>query len=391
MSFLVVGKGMFGAATARHLAAHGRVTLVGQACSDESGDRRQAFGAHHDEGRIIGGLSRDPLWADLVARTRTGLAELDPTLVVPCGVLRAGAEADLSPAPSLAASDLAAMFPRLRFGPGERVLYDADAGYFSPRRYVESATSGAQELGALVVTGTVRALRTSAAGVEAELETGERLRAGTAVVATGAFAAGCDLLGHPLALRAKSETYGLAELSDDQAAELGSMPCVVRAVAHPEVADLYLLPPIRYPDGRIYVKVGANTLIDRWLADPASVRAWYRDGDSRAPLPALREVFADLLPDAGVRSWHTRRCADAYSAHGRPYVGVLEPGRLVVALAGNGHSAQTADALGAIAAGLALTGRWTDPLPAQAFAPAPADAVWTGMTLLPDRPGYRAA
>ena len=40
-----------------------------------------------------------------------------------------------------------------------------------------------------------------------------------------------------------------------------------------------MLPPIRYPDGRTYLKFGANTMIDHWLPDPAAVRAWYDHGD----------------------------------------------------------------------------------------------------------------
>jgi hypothetical protein len=45
------------------------------------------------------------------------------------------------------------------------------------------------------------------------------------------------------------------------------------------------------PDGRTYLKVGANTMIDHWLPDPAAVRAWYDHGNDDGPLPALREAL----------------------------------------------------------------------------------------------------
>src|SRR5487761_1220078 len=83
---------------------------------------------------------------------------------------------------------------------------------------------------------------------------------------------------------------------------------------------LYVLPPIRFPDGRTYLKIGANTMIDHWLPDPAAVRAWYDRGNDDGPLPALREALTGLLPGVRVRAWHTRRCADAYTAHRRPYI-----------------------------------------------------------------------
>ena len=108
-------------------------------------------------------------------------------------------------------------------------------------------------------------------------------------------------------------------------------------------------------------------MIDHWLPDPAAVRAWYDRGDDDGPLPALRETLTDLLPDLRIRSWHTRRCADAYTAHRHPYIDILKPGRLIIALGGNGRGAQAADAVGYLTAHLALTGQWQSGLHRDAF------------------------
>ena len=396
MDFLIVGDGMFGAATARHLAPYATVTVVGpKARADGSG----AYGAHHDEGRIIGDLSRDLVWSELNRRARDGMKDLDPALVTPCGALTAttrdgagylSAAAQLreqggADIRTLTADAASAGFPMVRFGPDETVLHQPAAGHFSPRRYVALATQSAQGNGATITSGTVLGLRTSVTGMEAELDDGRRLRAGAAIVASGAFAAGSDLLPVPVALRAKSEVYIMAELDDQQAAELGAMPCTNRTIDHPQLADLYVLPPIRYPDGRTYLKAGANTMIDHWLPDPAAVRAWYDHGNDDGPLAAFREVLAGLLPDVRICSWHTRRCADAYTAHRRPYIDILEPGRLIIALGGNGRGAQAADAVGQLTARLALTGQWQSGLPRDAFRHVPARDPWNGMTLLRDQ------
>jgi sarcosine oxidase len=396
VDFLIVGNGMFGAAIARHLAPQAKITVVGPlAHADGSG----AYGAHHDEGRIIGDLSRDVVWSELNRRARNGMAELDPTLITPCGALtatiRGGPDylgvaarirerhsADIT---TLTADQARAGFPMARFGPDETILHQPAAGHFSPRRYVTLATQSAQTGGANITSGTVRALRISAAGAEAELDDGRRLLARAAIVASGAFAAGSDLLPVPVALRAKSEVYVMAEVDDQQAAELEAMPCINRTIGHPQLADLYVLPPIRYPDGRTYLKVGANTAIDHWLADPPAVRDWYDHGNDDGPLPGLREALSGLLPGIRVRAWHTRRCADAYTAHRRPYIDILEPGRLTIALGGNGRGAQAADAVGHLTAGLALTGQWQSDLPRDAFRHVPGHGPWTGMTLLRDQ------
>jgi sarcosine oxidase len=396
VDFLIVGNGMFGAAIARHLATHATVTLVGpRARADGSG----AYGAHHDEGRIIGDLSRDLVWSELNRRARDGMTELDPTLITPCGALtattRGGPDylsvaaqirerqsADIRTLTADAARD---RFPMARFDPDETIWYQPAAGYFSPRRYVALATRSAQAHGATITTGTVRVLHLSATGAEAELGDGRHVRAAAAIVASGAFAAGSDLLPAPVALKAKSEVYAMAELDDQQAADLDAMPCINRTIDHPQLAYLYVLPPIRYPDGRTYLKVGANTMIDHWLPGPAAVRAWYDHANGDGPLPALREVLTGLLPAVRVRSWHTRRCSDAYTAHRHPYIDILEPGRLTIALGGNGRGAQAADAVGQLTADLALTGHWHSDLPHDAFRHIPAHGPWNGMTLFRDQ------
>lgn len=396
MDFLIVGNGMFGAAIARHLTPHAEVTVVGFGARP---DGSETYGAHHDEGRIIGDLSRDVVWSDLNRRARDGMTELDPTLVTPCGALtvttRSGSdyisvaarlrEQGGDDIQTLTARAASVGFPMARFGPDETIVYQPTAGHFSPRRYVALATQSAQGNGATVTRGIVRGLRRSAAGVEAELDDGRRLRAGAAIVASGAFAAGSDLLPVPVALRAKSEVYVMAELDDKQAAELDAMPCISAAIDHPQLADLYVLPPIRYPDGRAYLKFGANTMIDHWLPDPAAVRAWYDYDDGDGPLPAFREVLASLLPGVRIRSWHTRRCADAYTAHRHPYIDVLEPGRLIIALGGNGRGARAADAIGYLTARLALTGKWQSGIPRDPFRHVPIRGPWNGMTLLRDQ------
>jgi sarcosine oxidase len=396
VDFLIVGKGMFGAAIARHLAPHARVTIV---APGPNGDRPGTYGAHHDEGRIIGDLSRDAVWSELNRRARAGLAELDPALVTPCGALSVtvpggpdyvGVAAGLreqhgADIRSLSPEAARGRFPMARFSPGETILHQPTAGYFSPRRYVDLATRSARDGGAAVIAGTVAALRTSATGAEAELDDGRRVHADTAIVAGGALAAGSGLLPVPAALRAKSEVYVMAEVDDQQAAALAGMPCINRTISHPQLADLYVLPPIRYPDGCTYLKVGANTMTDHWLPDPGTVRNWYDYGGGTGLLPAFREVVAALLPDIRVRAWHVRRCADAYTAYRRPYIDILEPGHVIVALGGNGRGAQAADAVGQLTAHLALTGQWDPTLPRDPFRYVPAHAPWNGMTLLRDQ------
>src|SRR3984893_17448666 len=173
VDLLSVGNGMFGAAIARYLAPYAKVTVAGpEARADGPG----GYGAHHDEGRIIGDLSRDPVWSELNRRARDGMTELDPALITSCGALtattgdgpgylsvaaqlREHGGVNIGPLPAAPAG---AGYPMIRFGPDDTILPQPAAGHFSPRRYVALAMQSAQGNGAAIASGTVRALHTSA-------------------------------------------------------------------------------------------------------------------------------------------------------------------------------------------------------------------------------------
>jgi glycine/D-amino acid oxidase-like deaminating enzyme len=140
VDFLIIGKGMFGSAIARHLAPHATVTVVGPGAV---ADGSRGHGAHYDEGRIIGDASRDLIWSELNRRARHGMTELDPGLITLCGAVTATTRDDAggrAVAPGvldrsgaavrmLTPDEARASFPMTRFGLDETILYQpADRG-----------------------------------------------------------------------------------------------------------------------------------------------------------------------------------------------------------------------------------------------------------------------
>jgi glycine/D-amino acid oxidase-like deaminating enzyme len=74
----------------------------------------------------------------------------------------------------------------------------------------------------------------------------------------------------------------------------------------------------------------------------------------------LRRLLLTVLPGLRAEAWSTKPCLIPDTPTKLPYLEITEPG-LVMAVGTNGYAAKSADAIGALAAGLVCNGRWTDP------------------------------
>lgn len=382
---LVIGAGLIGAAAARHLSA--RVADVAVVGPDEPADWQHhdgVFASHYDSGRITRRLSRDRLWARLAADAVGGYRALEQAGGVPfynpVGCLTAAPhDADYLAAVTAVGDELGVAYERYASAaalaaahPGvvvsaecAGVFEPAPAGIIDPRALIRAQLTVAQRQGATLIRATARAVQPDAAGVRVTTDDGAVLRAERVLVAAGAFSNGYGLLAQPLALRVKSETIVLARVSEAEAARLRALPAVLYEIDSPVLDEIYCLPPLRYPDGAFYIKMGCNTVADRTLPDVAAMRAWMMHGDSDGMLPALRAALAALLPGVAVEQWRSGRCLVTYTPHGYPFIDQLGE-RLFVATGGNGHAAKCSDTLGRLAARRVL-GEWEAGFSQEAF------------------------
>ena len=110
-----------------------------------------------------------------------------------------------------------------------------------------------------------------------------------------------------------------------------------------------MTPPVRYPDGRNCIKMGANVCLDTNPADLDAVQRWFRTATDDAYLDLLEPALQALWPDIAFTSFRTRPCIVTYTPDRFPLIAEARPG-LVVATAGNGGGAKGSDAWGAMAA-----------------------------------------
>lgn len=211
------------------------------------------------------------------------------------------------------------------------------------------------------------------AAYRVRLSSGRVLLAYRVLVSCGAFTNGPrQLLPEPLELLNTSTQTVHFSISEAEAARLAGMPSLVLKFDH---FWAYVLPPIRYPDGRVVLKLGgarvpattsacAMPMLDtttgsalpagvRPLPTPEDLIAWYRSGGDRVATNEMAELLRSIVPGISPLEITSDACANCRTATGLPYIGALRPS-LYVATGGNGLAAKSSDEIGRLAALAAL-------------------------------------
>jgi sarcosine oxidase len=329
------------------------------------------FASHYDSGRITRKLDKRREWAILAARSIAEYTAIEEASAVqfhhPVGVVIADADSERLAATIAVAQALGTAFTvhdadqpfvdaRLAVPHGATVLHEpAPGGFIDPRRMLAAQLTAARAAGATVVPERVDAIEQVADGWKV-VTAGRRIHAGQVVVASGPH--GDELPGLPRQphLDVLGETVVLARLPLSEQVRLDRLPSVI--LDHPELDHLYMVPPTIYPDGLAYLKLGATHDPPRVLS--REQRKEWMAGDAHTDdLDWLRGLMLRVVPGLDVEAWATKPCLIPETPTKLPYLEIIAEG-CVVALGGNGYAAKSADAIGAIAAGLVIDRRWTD-------------------------------
>ena len=377
---LVIGKGLVGSAAARYLSRGPlKVAVVGP---DEPlpGQDAIVHAAHYDEARVQRSIGWERVWTDLNIDAAKAYPELERSTGVkfhhtpgclyvdPYGgddyldqalpILRAGW---ISGRNYPAGEDIAGDFPYFRFPGKSAGLFEAaPAGYINPRALVRAQCHAAAQQGAVLYRDTVMGLERRPEGFIARTRNGQEIRAGKVLVATGSFANHLGILKKPVALRSKGETVLLVPVREQLSREWSAMPSLLYEWDEDDIEGVYLLPPVTYPDGVTYLKIGANFPEDPVFTGLPEIQDWFHTGDSDRFAPRLKAMVRDLIPGLPLDGSMTKRCIVSYTPDRRPYIGTtLEPG-LFLAGGCNGYSAMCSDAMGRVAANLMTEGTYPE-------------------------------
>lgn len=384
----VIGNGLIGSAATRYLSAAG-LTVVGIGPGEPSDWKQHSgvFASHYDQGRITRVIDPDPLWARLGQRAMAAYAQLEaqsgiqfhqaasclrvsPNPATPGDTLlqaeQVARELNASFTREREGEGLNEIFPFLCFPEGAHALWErGGAGYVNPRQLVQAQVTVAKQQGATIIPETVTAIQQDATGATVTT-TGQTFRARKVLLSAGAYSGW--LLARPLDLRRKAVTVLLAELGPDEATRLRATPSIIyRLENHPVLASIYSLPPIRYPDGNTYLKIGGTLREPKYLQRAAAITEWFHTDGNPIEAEALREVLLAMLPGLAASTFQTKPCVVTYTAHDRPYIDQIDA-RIYVATGGCGAAAKSSNEIGRIAALLVEHAGWRYDLPAADFA-----------------------
>jgi sarcosine oxidase len=333
------------------------------------------FASHYDSGRVTRHLDETVEWAELARRAiadypsveeASGIAFHHPSGLVYATDDPASAARLHETARWLAGHGVTigtgrgGLDDRVSIAAGSEVFTEGPpAGHVDPRRMVAAQQECARRDGAEVLRTEVTSIERVSGGWSLATAQGT-VTAGRVVVAAGPHSGELLPQAHPW-LDVRAETVVMAELDDDEQRRLTGLPAILAPVDDERFLDVYLVPPTRYPDGVVRVKLGATRHDPIRVPDAASRRTWMRGDRHLEDLAPLRRFTEALLPGLRAATWATKPCLLTDTVSGLPIVDHVDDGLVLVAGC-NGYAGKSGDAIGALAASLVVEGRWTDPV-----------------------------
>lgn len=385
---IVVGRGMMGAAAARYLALQGEgVAVIGPDEPTDWSNHDGVFASHYDEARITRTIDSDPIWARLANRSIARYGEIaaesgiDFYSEVGClivGPKRGGQDPYVGQVEAAASqlgvavemlSDAAlkARFRYFDFGSDcEGVYEEKNAGYVNPRRLVEAQSLLAEKAGARVIRRTAVSVREEGGLAIVTTDDGAVYTAERVLVAAGGFSINENLVPRPLDLKVYGRTVAFFEIPDEDLAAYTGMPSLIHQPDDP-TDHIYLLPPVRYPDGKTYLKIGGDP-DDLQLETEPEIRAWFRRGGRLTTRDHLRRIISDLVPTLADAPLSMAACVTSFTPENYPAIGFASD-HIAVLTGGCGAAAKSSDEIGRLGAEFIQHGRIIDEAYGDVFRP----------------------
>eukprot|EP00057_Strongylocentrotus_purpuratus_P004019 XP_003727844.1 PREDICTED: uncharacterized protein LOC100891645 [Strongylocentrotus purpuratus] len=389
----IVGAGMVGSAAAKWLCKLQRETkvcLIGpQEPTEEEWQKREIFSAHYDEGRLSREMDESLIWAILAQRSikqyrniekesginfyqEVGCAFVDIQGKESLEVTKQNAEKmGVTTYKALDSVGLQDQFPYLHIESNWEFLFNSkNAGYVSPRNLVAAQQKIASSHGCQVINDVVVKVHEDAGGGDDDFlkvlcQSGREVTSNRVLLCMGAFSNCYDLLpeGKQIDFKPMKTFVVKPEVSEEYAKTHADMPSMITNIPG---KMSYILPPIKYPDGKYYLKIGGYK-VPNVASDLQDMVEWFRsEAQHQDKKDATLDMLKFFLPDLDPISVRTARCATSHPPTKMLYCDMVTT-RLGVVMGLSGKGAKSSDEIGRMGAKMIARGSWDYDLPAEHF------------------------
>jgi len=113
---------------------------------------------------------------------------------------------------------------------------------------------------------------------------------------------------------------------------------------------MFIEPPIEYPDGKKYLKIGSASAFNSPLYGYEQVQAWFERGECTNDFKIYAQrLLLQFFPYMKIQSIKDMVCVTDHTRNEQPYIDMVAPG-WYVATGGNGWAAKSSDHIGYLAA-----------------------------------------
>jgi glycine/D-amino acid oxidase-like deaminating enzyme len=337
---------------------------------EEINDKDKVFGAHFDEGRITRILDWDTscTWAHIALKSIERYVKLERESGIDfyneIGVLYVANEDHefLSKIETVAhkmnilydkfnGTQLKWKFPFLQV-PEDAIgiLEKRRAGYINPRKMIEAQNIIAKKNGAILMDDIVHSIKKINQGImEVKTCLGNTFYSKKVLVTAGAFSNFHELLEKKVDFELVCITVALLELDEIDQKRFQNLPCFLYKYGSSK-DNFYILPPIKYPDGKVYLKVGHNSenYFYNKLKTHQEVNQWYNEQGNKEAIEHVLKLVYQTLPGLTPLSIHTDTCVWDVTPSRQLYVDMINS-NIGVACGGNGAAAKSSDEIGRLA------------------------------------------
>lgn len=404
---VVIGAGMFGSAAAKYISRSNVSVAVIGPCEPESKEqaqKQQSFGAYYDEARITRRLGWDQVWGATDSRSLNRYREIEAEAGIPffheqgslvliaksiarrTDMILSQCQENHIPVERVEGDFLQKLWPDFKapdLSGGTEGLYERKmAGYLNPRKLVEAQILLTKKTGGTFIKGEVSQITKGTLNNLWHIRicgdnAPNSVSAKHILIATGSFTNYSGVLPPDcqLAINSFTEPNLLFELNEKDLERYRSLPTVITVDPDDtgnQNTSIYLVPPIQYPDGKWYMRIGPGMQpIIRQLNTLEDMRKWFiAQRITAQQREFLTRMFKMLTVDINPVSIREACCIIEKTLSHYPYLGsVNNDHTLHVVVGGNGHGARGSDEIGRLAANMVLDNEWDFPLPQSTFTP----------------------